>query len=130
MKGFDMNYEKLQMTADKSEGSFVRDLQGETGVGFAENTHVHKDWYRTTMSYDDALELAYDAARDREDILAPVKDIQGSVDTDGNFVFKVGDREFIPTDHAIEQSGLAFHRLALCVNCVSKRITTHRMLTL
>ena len=97
-----MNYEKLQMTADKSEGSFVRNLEGKTGVGFAENHHVHKDWYATTMSYDDALELAYDAARDREDILAPVKDIQGSVDSDGNFVFKVGDREFIPTDHAIE----------------------------
>ena len=98
-----MNYEKLQMTADKSEGSFVRNLQGQTGTGFAENTHVHKDWYATTMSYDDALDIAYDAHRNREDILAPVKDIQGSVDSDGNFVFKVKDREFIPTDHAIEQ---------------------------
>ena len=98
-----MNYEKLQMTADKSEGSFVRDLQGETGVGFAKNTHVHKDWYATTISYDDALDLAYDAARDREDLLAPVKNIQGSVNSDGQFVFKVGDREFVPTDHAIEQ---------------------------
>ena len=103
MKCFEMSYEKLQMTADKSEGSFVRDLQGETGVGFAKNTHVHKDWYATTISYDDALDLAYDAARDREYILAPVKNIQGSVDSDGNFVFKVGDREFIPTEHAIEQ---------------------------
>ena len=98
-----MNYEKLQMTADKNEGSFVKDLQGQTGVGFAENHHVHKDWYATTMSYDEALDQAYDAYRSREDILAPVKDIQGSVNTDGDFVFKVQDREFIPTDHAIEQ---------------------------
>ena len=98
-----MNYEKLQMTADKNEGSFVKDLQGKTGVGFAENHHVHKDWYATTMSYDEALDQAYDAYRSREDILAPVKDIQGSVNTDGKFVFKVKDREFVPTDHAIEQ---------------------------
>ena len=103
MKGFEMNYEKLQMTADKNEGSFVKDLQGQTGVGFAENHHVHKDWYATTMSYDEALDQAYDAYRSREDLLAPVKNIQGSVNSDGQFVFKVGDREFVPTDHAIEQ---------------------------
>ena len=98
-----MSYEKLQMTADKNEGSFVKDLQGKTGVGFAENHHVHKDWYATTIGYDEALDQAHDAYRSREDILAPVKDIQGSVNDDGAFVFKVGDREFQPTDHAIEQ---------------------------
>jgi hypothetical protein len=41
-----MNYEKLRMTADKSEGDFVRTLQGQTGTGFQEGTHVHKDWYQ------------------------------------------------------------------------------------
>jgi len=97
------DYDKLKMTADQNEGSFVRDLQGRTGVGFQKDMHVHKDWYAQTIGYDEALEQAYDAARDREDILAPVKNIQGSVNADGNFVFKVGDREFQPTDHAIEQ---------------------------
>ena len=97
------DYEKLQMTADKNEGSFVRTLQGETGTGFEKNTHVHKDWYATTIDYDEALDQAQRAVDEREDILAPVKDVQGSVNVDGNFVFKVGDREFQPTDHAIEQ---------------------------
>ena len=97
------DYEKLQMTADKNEGSFVRNLQGETGTGFEKNTHVHKDWYATTIDYDEALDEAQRAVDEREDILAPVKDVQGSVNEDGNFVFKVGDREFQPTDHAIEQ---------------------------
>ena len=95
------DYEKLQMTADKNEGSFVRTLQGETGTGFEKNTHVHKDWYATTIDYDEALDQAQRAVDEREDILAPVKDVQGSVNVDGNFVFKVGDREFQPTDHAI-----------------------------
>jgi len=97
------DYEKLQMTADKNEGNFVRTLQGQTGTGFEKNTHVHKDWYATTIDYDEALDEAQRAVDEREDILAPVKDVQGSVNTDGNFVFKVGDREFQPTDHAIEQ---------------------------
>ena len=69
------NYEKLKMTADQNEGSFVRTLEGKTGTGFAKDQHVHKDWYATTIGYDEALDQAYDAARDREDILAPVKDI-------------------------------------------------------
>jgi hypothetical protein len=104
MRGDKMtDYEKLQMTADKNEGSFVRTLQGETGTGFEKNTHVHKDWYATTIDYDEALDQAQRAVDEREDILAPVKDVQGSVNVDGNFVFKVGDREFQPTDHAIEQ---------------------------
>ena len=96
-------YEKLQMTADKNEGSFVRDLQGKTGTGFAENTHVHKDWYASTISYDDALDQAQRAATEREDILAPVSDIQASVNSDNQFVFAVHDREFRPTDHALQQ---------------------------
>jgi hypothetical protein len=104
MRGDKMtDYEKLQMTADKNEGSFVRNLQGETGTGFEKNTHVHKDWYATTIDYDEALDKAQRAFDEREDILAPVKDVQGSVNEDGNFVFKVGEREFQPTDHAIEQ---------------------------
>ena len=97
------DYEKLQMTADKNEGSFVRNLQGQTGTGFEKNTHVHKDWYATTIDYDEALDQAQRAVDEREDILAPVKDVQGSVNEDGNFVFNVAGREFQPTDHAIEQ---------------------------
>jgi len=104
MRGDKMtDYEKLQMTADKNEGSFVRNLQGQTGTGFEKNTHVHKDWYATTIDYDEALDQAQRAVDEREDILAPVKDVQGSVNEDGNFVFNVAGREFQPTDHAIEQ---------------------------
>ena len=97
------DYEKLKMTADASEGSFVRTLQGETGTGFAEDIHVHKDWYATTIDYDEALDEAQRAVDEREDILAPVKDIEATLDDDGNFCFNVEGREFKPTDHAIEQ---------------------------
>ena len=79
------DYEKLKMTADASEGSFVRTLQGETGTGFAEDIHVHKDWYATTIDYDEALDEAQRAVDEREDILAPVKDIEATLDDDGNF---------------------------------------------
>ena len=96
-------YDKIEMTAGKNEGSFVADLQGKTGVGFAENHHVHKDWYATTISYDDALDSAQRAATNREDILAPVSQIQGSVNSDNEFDFSEQDREFRPTDHALQQ---------------------------
>ena len=97
------NYEKLKMTADASEGSFVKTLQGATGTGFAEGVHVHKDWYATTISYDEALDKAQRAFEEREDILAPVKDIEAALNDDGDFCFNVEGREFKPTNHAIEQ---------------------------
>lgn len=97
------DYEKLKMTANAETGSFVRELQGQTGVGFQKDMHVHKDWYATTIDYDEALDQAQRAVDEREDILAPVKDIEATLDDDGNFCFNVEGREFKPTDHAIEQ---------------------------
>ena len=97
------HYTKLQMTADKNEGSFVRELQGQTGTGFHKGTHVHKDWWATTISYDDAMENLQRSAEEREDLMAPVKSIEATVNDDGNFVFNVDDREFEPTDWALQQ---------------------------
>ena len=97
------HYTKLQMTADENEGSFVRNLQGSTGVGFQKETHVHKDWWATTISYDDAMENLQRSAEEREDILAPVKNISAVVNEDGEFAFDVQGREFIPTDWSLQQ---------------------------
>ena len=98
-------YKKLRMTADKSEGDFVKTLKGQTGTGFADNTHVHKDWYATTISYDDAMENLQRAADDREDILAPAKNIDAIVDDfDGEFKLQVNDRVLRPTDWALQQA--------------------------
>ena len=97
------HYTKLQMTADKNEGSFARELQGQTGTGFHKGTHVHKDWWATTVSYDDAMENLQRSAEDREDLMTPVKSIEAAVNDDGNFVFNVDDREFEPTDWALQQ---------------------------
>ena len=95
-------YKKLRMTADKSEGDFVKTLEGQTGTGFAENTHVHKDWYATTMSYDDAMENLQRAADDRQDILAPAKNINAIVEDD-EFKLQVDGRSLRPTDWASQQ---------------------------
>ena len=51
------DYETLRPNdATKDEGSFVRTLEGQTGTGLQKNTHVHKDWWAKTMSYEDGLE--------------------------------------------------------------------------
>ena len=44
-----MSYEKLvPSTRNKDQGNFVKELQGATGTGFADGTHVHKDWWAKT----------------------------------------------------------------------------------
>jgi hypothetical protein len=98
-----MSYDKIEMTADKDAGSFVRNLQGDTGVGFAENSHVHKDWWAKTQTFDDVMESAQTAVENREDILTEIKNISCVVENN-EFRFRVGDgRTFRPTDHCIEQ---------------------------
>jgi hypothetical protein len=97
-----MGYEKIEMTAKASQGDFVRNLQGNTGKGFAENTHVHKDWWAKTQTFDDVLESAQAAVDNREDILTETKNISCVVEND-EFRFNVNGRTFRPTDHCIEQ---------------------------
>ena len=98
-----MSYEKLTITSDKDAGSFVRNLQGVTGTGFAEGTHVHKDWWSKTMTYEQVMETCQVAVENREDIMADTKDITCVAEND-DFFFKLNDgRKFRPTDHAIEQ---------------------------
>lgn len=97
-----MSYNKIEMNANSDAGSFVRNLQGNTGKGFAENTHVHKDWWSKTKSFDDVLESAQTAVDNREDILTETKNISCVVEHD-EFRFSVNGRTFRPTDHCIEQ---------------------------
>lgn len=98
-----MSYEKLQITSNPSAGDFVRTLQGNTGTGFAENTHVHKDWWSKTKTYEQVMESCQMAVENREDILVKTKQISCVADND-DFYFQLQDgRKFRPTDHAIEQ---------------------------
>jgi hypothetical protein len=98
-----MSYDKLVIASDKSQGDFVRTLQGQTGVGFEKGTHVHKDWWSKTKTYEQVMQDAHVAVENREDILVETKSIS-CVSEDGEFSFKLHDgRKFRPTDHAIEQ---------------------------
>lgn len=97
------DYNKLTITSDKDEGSFVRNLEGSTGKGFAEGTHVHKDWWSKTKTYEQVMQDAHVAVENREDILTERKNIS-CVGNNKGFFLKLNDgREFRPTDHAIEQ---------------------------
>jgi hypothetical protein len=98
-----MSYNKIEMTSDVSEGSFVRNLQGNTGTGFAEGTHVHKDWWSKTKTFEQVRQDANVAVDNREDVLVESKSIS-CVSENDDFYFKLADgRKFRPTDHAIEQ---------------------------
>jgi hypothetical protein len=97
------DYNKLTIQSDVSEGSFVRTLQGNTGTGFEKGTHVHKDWWAKTKTYEQVMQDAHVAVENREDILVETKNIS-CVGENSDFYFKLADgRKFRPTDHAIEQ---------------------------
>lgn len=97
------DYNTLTIKSKQSEGDFVRNLQGVTGTGFEKGTHVHKDWWAKTKTYEQVMEDAQVAIQNREDILVEAKNIS-CVSEDNDFFIKLGDgRKFRPTDHAIEQ---------------------------
>ncbi len=97
------DYNTLTIKSNKSEGDFVRTLQGATGTGFEKGTHVHKDWWAKTKTYEQVMEDAQIAVQNREDILVATKDIS-CVSENNDFFLKLSDgRKFRPTDHAIEQ---------------------------
>jgi len=93
--------------SSKGDGNFVKTLQGRTGTGFAKNTHVHKDWYAKTQSYEEGMEALEQGVSEREDILIPRIQMNPGVDLQGRFVMRLADgREFKPTQHAMNQFGV------------------------
>jgi hypothetical protein len=98
-----MSYDVLKIYSDKDAGSFVRNLQGNTGKGFEQGTHVHKDWWAKTMTFEQVMQETQTAIDNREDILTPIQNVICANDN-GKFVFRLSDgRNFTPTDHCIEQ---------------------------
>ena len=118
------DYEKLKMTAGKSEGDFVRTLQGRTGTGLQEGSHVHKDWYAKTKSYDEGMEKLAAEKSEREDILAPLSRMKPNISDDGRFCFEhVDGRQFYPTNHALNQFGVATSTSTFFLNSLRENPT-------
>lgn len=97
-------YTKIVPSAStKTDGSFVKNLVGGTGKGLETNTHVHKDWWAKTLSYDTVMSRVQADIDNREDIMVKTKDIVPEFNTDGKFCFGVAGRQFIPTDWSLQQ---------------------------
>ena len=96
-------YEKIKIDSDVTEGSFVRGLVGHTGTGFAENTHVHKDWWAKTEPYDTVLEKTQNAIDNREDVMVKAGQVVCTVSNDVMQFTTADGRSFTPTDHCLEQ---------------------------
>lgn len=98
-----MSYEVLTPSADRAGIDFVSGLKGNTGTGFEKNSHVHKDWWAKTKTYEQVMQDCQVAVENREDILVATKAIS-CVSENDDFYFQLNDgRKFRPTDHAIEQ---------------------------
>lgn len=100
------------------EGSFVKTLKGETGTGFAEGTHVHKDWWAKCITHDQALEKSESAVRSRSDFLLDFKKMEPKV-LDGKLQFIHPDgKGFEPTDHCLNQMGAYFNISTHFLRCL------------
>jgi hypothetical protein len=121
------DYERLRPNeGTKGEGSFVRTLQGRTGTGFQQNMHVHKDWYAKTRSFDEGMEALEQGIAEREDIMIPRGQITPGVNLDGDFVMQLADgREFKPTQHAVNQFGVATFTSTFYLNSLMENPTKH-----
>ena len=110
--------------ATKDEGNFVRTLQGQTGTGFQQGTHVHKDWYAKTQSYDEGMEVLEQGVAEREDVMVPRGEINPGVNLQGEFVMQLADgREFKPTQHAVNQFGVATFTSTFYLNSLMENPT-------
>jgi len=99
-----VEYSKIVPSAEtKGQGAFVRTLVGGTGTGFADDSHVHKDWYQKTQSYDDVMEQIQADIDNREDIMVKTRDISAVITDDNQFAFQVQGRKFVPTDWSLQQ---------------------------
>ena len=84
-----VEYSKIVPSAEtKGQGAFVRTLVGGTGTGFADDSHVHKDWYQKTQSYDDVMEQIQADIDNREDIMVIVGGVIPAQDY--QFLFDAG----------------------------------------
>ena len=121
------DYEMLRPDAGtKDEGGFVRTLQGQTGTGLQQNMHVHKDWYAKTQSYDEGMEVLERGVAERGDVMVPRGQITPAVNLDGDFVMQLADgREFKPTQHAVNQFGVATFTSTFYLNSLMENPTKH-----
>ena len=70
------DYEKLTPSSEtRGDGEFVKTLQGQFGEGVQGGTHVHKDWWAKTLSYDDVMNQVQQDIDNRESIMIPAKNI-------------------------------------------------------
>ena len=70
------DYEKITPdSSNRGKGDFVKTLQGQFGTGVQGGTHVHKDWWAKTLSYDDVMNKVQADIDNREDIMIPAKNI-------------------------------------------------------
>ena len=85
--------------------------KGQTGAGIIASQGasqgfkcVSRLWYPKTIALSEGIDKLLDGAKDRDDILCPVKHMGMGLNEHGQFVLEYVDgREFSPTPHAFRQ---------------------------
>lgn len=87
-----------------TEGAFVRTLVGQTGTGFQEGMHVHKDWYAKTLTYDQMHEMLESERGKRVDYTVPRSTVV-AIAVANDIRIMVDGQEFNPTELALNHIG-------------------------
>lgn len=97
--------EFLKMNDGNKAGDFVKTLVNpETGeTGFKEGFHVHKTWASKCQTFDQVMNKVEQINKERQDIEVTLEQIMPDINDDGKFVIKIDDREFSPTEWAMQQ---------------------------
>jgi hypothetical protein len=94
---------KLDASGMGNTGAFVKTLEGQIGVGFAEGFHVHKDWMAKTIGYDTALEQIGKAEDERSDYIVDADQVKFMVGAGDKFVVEINGQQYAPTEHSFPQ---------------------------
>lgn len=97
-----MGYELLgQNRPTEFSGESLRNSQ----VRATENDfdHVNLEWFNKCKSFEDGLEDLERGRAKTEDIRVPLDKIEAVTDSDGKFAMRIDGRDFVPTEHALNQ---------------------------
>jgi hypothetical protein len=97
------NLSKLDAAGMGNKGEFVKTLEGQVGVGFAEGFHVHKDWMAKTIDYDTALEKISKAEQERHDYILDADQVKFVVTETDKFAVEIDGKQYSPTEHSFPQ---------------------------
>lgn len=93
------------------QGDFVFTLDSPSGRGTAVDEgfgHVHKHWYKQTISFDEGMELLERGKAETHDMTVGLPQVGHGVGNKGEYVTNIDGKSYTATPHAVAQMGTRY----------------------